>query len=108
MEESSYKQISRNNEGFWDLGEHEGVKIRAAELKHRAPCVGYVLEEGVLPGKLDATKLKSLGVTPGPLYAKIKSGETITNSEGVEIKPSEVVGENRPGRKIAILGEFII
>ncbi|GFN90472.1 ribonuclease bn, partial [Plakobranchus ocellatus] len=54
---------------------------------------------------LDAQKLMKLGVLPGPMYAKIKSGETITLDSGQVISPGDVMGANIPGRTIVVGGD---
>ena len=56
------------------------------------------MEEGPLPGKLDAAKLIALDIPQGTLYAKIKSGQDIEHNGNV-IKPTDVLGHERRGRK---------
>ena len=46
--------------------------------------------------------LKARGIKPGPLYARIKAGQEIEAPDGSVIKPQEVVGPTRQGRKIGI------
>ena len=49
--------------------------------------------------------LKQKGIPLGPLYSKIKNGESITAPDGSQITPTEVMGPPRPGRKLVILGD---
>ena len=77
----------------------------AAALKHRVTCFGYVTQEQQLPGKLDPDLLKLRGIFPGPLYGKIKNGETVTAPDGSLVMPADVLGPPRPGRKVVILGD---
>lgn len=45
------------------------------------------------------------GLKPGPLYGRLKAGETITLESGRVVLPSEVLEETIPGRKVCILGD---
>lgn len=47
----------------------------------------------------------SSGVRPGPLYGRIKAGESLTLESGRVVLPSEVLEEAIPGRKVCILGD---
>ena len=80
--------------------------MKAVPIKHRIPCFGYVITEADKAGTLDVEKAKALGLQPGPQYAKLKSGESvIVVGTGQEIKPADVLGESKRGRKIIVLGD---
>ncbi|MDZ7338067.1 MAG: ribonuclease Z [candidate division KSB1 bacterium] len=75
--------------------------IRARWLDHTVSCLGFRFAEDDLPGKFDAEAAARLGVPPGPQRQALVRGETITLSDGREVRPEAVVGPPRPGRKIA-------
>ncbi|MDP4171848.1 MAG: ribonuclease Z [Bacillota bacterium] len=79
------------------------VEVRA--LEHGIPSFGYRIVEKNKPGTLLADKLLEAGVPPGPLYKKIKNGETVTLDNGKTIDPSEFVGPAQKGRIVTILGD---
>ena len=65
--------------------ESENVCVKAGPITHTIPSFGFVILESNEPGKLDVLKLKEFGLPPGPLYSKIKKGETITLPSGVTV-----------------------
>ncbi|XP_032942008.1 zinc phosphodiesterase ELAC protein 1 isoform X3 [Catharus ustulatus] len=81
------------------LVEEEQLVVRAFRLFHRVPSFGFVLEEKPRPGKLDVQKLKDLGVQPGPLYGKLKSGTAVVLENGTTVLPGDVLAAPAPGRK---------
>uniref|UniRef100_A0A8D2PU93 ElaC ribonuclease Z 1 n=1 Tax=Zosterops lateralis melanops TaxID=1220523 RepID=A0A8D2PU93_ZOSLA len=87
------------------LLEDEQVEVRAFRLFHRVPSFGFVLEEKLRPGRLNVQKLKDLGVQPGPLYGKLKSGTEIVLESGAVISPQDVLEPPVPGRKVCVLGD---
>ena len=44
----------------------EGYKVKAFEVRHGRPALGYVIEEDSRPGKFDVKKAKMLGVWSSP------------------------------------------
>ncbi|MFP7493719.1 ribonuclease Z [Terribacillus saccharophilus] len=85
--------------------EDEGWTVEAVELSHGIPCFGYIVEEKATLGELNADKLKELGISPGPIYRQIKNQEVTELPNGQSIRRADVVGPDKPGRKIAILGD---
>lgn len=81
-----------------------GCRIRAVEVQHRVSALGYVLEEDARPGPVDLEKANRLGVVKYDL-GRLQEGETIELPDGRLVAPSDVLGPDRPGRRIAISGD---
>ena len=79
--------------------------VEARLLDHGIPSYGYRVVEKDRPGTLLADKLMEAGVQPGPIFRKIKNGETVTLEDGRIIEPSEFVGAPQKGRIVTILGD---
>ena len=80
--------------------EDENFKVSCLLLKHRVPAYGYRVEEKDRPGKFNLEKAKALGIPPGPIYGKLKQGQTITLEDGRIIKGTELCGAPETGRKV--------
>ena len=68
-------------------------------------AIGYHLVEETRLGRFNPEKAKEMGIPEGPLWGKIHKGETVTLADGRTIKPSELVGPSRPGRRIVLTGD---
>ena len=79
-------------------------RIKAIKTVHNVESIGYVLEEDVRPGRFNRERAIELGIKPGPLFSRLQSGHTIT-VDGREIRPEQVLGPPRPGRKIVYTGD---
>lgn len=87
--------------------EGEDFYVRAFPLEHSKVCVGYTLEELDRPGEFNVEKAKECNVPMGPLWGKLQKGESVINADGVEIKPEQVVGKNRSGRKFSFVTDTL-
>lgn len=84
----------------------DGVyKVTAEALNHPVECYGYRIEEHDKPGALDAAALKAAGVTPGPVFQRLKRGETAILEDGREINGRDYLAPPQPGKKLAIFGD---
>ncbi|MEF2967276.1 ribonuclease Z [Paenibacillus sp. M1] len=96
-----------------NIVEHEGgtvfedeiFRVESAKLDHRIASYGYRIVEKDLPGKLDTDLLARNGIRPGPLYGKLKRGESIVTPEGNILSPADVLGKPKRGRVVTILGD---
>ncbi|WP_438445766.1 ribonuclease Z [Gorillibacterium sp. sgz5001074] len=89
------------------LFEEEGFQVSVKRLEHRIECFGFRIAEKVKEGKLDADKLKSLGVPSGPMYGMLKAGKPVTLPDGSVVRSEDVVGPSIPGRIVTILGDTL-
>lgn len=89
------------------IAEDGMFRVEARRLDHRIESFGYRIVEKDKEGKLDASRLKELGVPFGPLYGALKQGRSVTLEDGRIINSADVVGPAVPGRIVAILGDTL-
>ena len=79
-------------------------EIHVCEAEHSIPAYSYLFVEKDRPGKFYPEKAKQMGVPEGELWHELQSGKEVKVGEKT-IKPSDVMGEKRSGRKIGISGD---
>ena len=85
--------------------EEDEYTVFAVEVDHVIPSFAFALIEKPRPGKFYPEKAKKLGIPEGPLWSRLQRGYSVTLPDGRTVKPSEVVGPPRPGRKIVYSGD---
>jgi len=85
----------------------EDFHVRAFPLRHTKPCYGYTLEENKRPGEFFPEKATALGVKRGPLWAALQSGQTVKAEDGKEVRPEQVLGAPRQGRKFSFVTDTL-
>lgn len=85
--------------------EDSQFKVSCLPLDHGIESFGYRIEETDHQGSLQVEKVKELGIPFGPLYGKLKNGETITLSDGRSFNGQDFIGETQKGRVVTILGD---
>ena len=68
-------------------------------LTHRVPAFGYRVVEKDKPGRFNVEEAIELGIPSGPLYGKLKRGETVTLPDGRSINGAALCGQTEIGRK---------
>ena len=71
--------------------------VRCAPLTHRIPAYAYRVEQKPRPGHFNADKARNLGIPPGPIYAELKAGRSVTLEDGRIIRGEALCGPVRPG-----------
>ncbi len=79
--------------------------VTAKVLEHGIQSYGYRIVEKDLPGTLLVDKLSTEGIKPGPIYQKIKEGQTVILEDGRKINGEEYIGPAKKGRIVTILGD---
>ena len=113
-----YVETSLRLSGSWTDFPLEIVEIRAGKilddglrqitaypLDHPVECYGFRVEEHDKPGALDAKRLIEAGVPFGPLFQRLKAGESITLADGRTVNGADFLAPATPGKKIAIFGD---
>jgi len=85
----------------------DGFHIRSFPLSHTKQCFGYTLEEEARNGEFFPEKAEALNIPMGKLWGKLQKGETIQTDDGRTIRPSEVVGAPRAGRKFSFVTDTL-
>ncbi len=85
--------------------EEEEYAVKAVWANHVIPSVAYALEEKPRSGRFYPEKAEALGVPEGPLWSKLQHEHMVNLADGRIIKPEQVVGPPRPGRKIVYTGD---
>lgn len=83
----------------------DGYRIETIATEHRIPSLGYGLIEDERPGRFSPDRALELGVTPGPDFGRLQHGETVAVADGRSVKPDDVMGPSRPGRRVILTGD---
>jgi len=88
-----------------ELDPHEDVRfdsyaVSAFAVDHRVTAYGYAWVEDDRPGRFDAAEAERHGVRPGPDFGRLQRGEVVAG-----VRPEQVMGPPRAGRKIVISGD---
>ena len=88
-----------------ELEPHEEVRfggyvVAAFPVEHRVTAYGYAFVEDDRPGRFDAAAARALGVAEGPDFGRLQRGDAVGG-----VRPEQVVGPTRPGRRIVISGD---
>lgn len=101
LEGRNIPQVNGAWEGIYD---DAVVSVSAAPIQHSVPCVGYVVNEAPVPGKIDP-KLYIPDIrrtkTPMSVMRQLQQGQSVELSDGTILHGPP----RRKGRKLVILGD---
>jgi len=85
--------------------DEEEYSVTAVKSNHAVESYAYAFAEKPRPGKFYPKKAIALRIPAGELWSKLQNGEEITTADGKLVKPSDVMGPLRAGRKIVYTGD---
>ncbi|KEP63987.1 UNVERIFIED_CONTAM: ribonuclease z, putative [Hammondia hammondi] len=107
-------QLQTDSGGKKDESERRSTEKNAGSLRaskwqgeqrdQPRDCVAYVLSWPQIPGKFFPDKAKALRVPVGPLFGRLKNGESIeVPGEGRIVTPDQVCGPGTPGQMVVVI-----
>ncbi|HEK9102420.1 TPA: ribonuclease Z [Bacillus pseudomycoides] len=85
--------------------EDKQFSVKMKRLSHGIECFGYRIVEKDIQGHLLVEKLLEEGVKPGPIFKRLKDGETVELDDGRVLHGKDFIGPPQKGRIITILGD---
>jgi ribonuclease Z len=83
-----------------DVLERDGYRLATFGVAHGVTALGWSVIEATRPGRFDVERADALGVPSGPDRGALQRGETVGS-----VKPEDVLGPPRPGRKVVVTGD---
>ena len=81
-------------------------RVLAEKSEHSTLSYAYLFQEKDKPGRFKPQSALKLGIPEGPLWSKLQSGQIVTSQKTKKkVKPEQVLGRSRPGKKIGISGD---
>jgi len=85
--------------------DEEQYTVEAVQSNHVIDSLAYALAEKPRPGRFYPKKAKALGIKEGPLWSDLQKGKKVRLLNGRIVKPEDVMGPSRKGRKIVYTGD---
>jgi ribonuclease Z len=86
----------------------EEYEVYCDRLEHRVTAYGYRIQEKDKPGRFDVEKAKQMGIPSGPLYGKLKRGETVELPNGQILDGTEFCGAPQAGQTLAYCTDTVL
>jgi ribonuclease Z len=83
-----------------DALERDGYRLATFDVAHGVSALGWSLIETTRPGRFDVEAADRLGVPNGPARGALQRGESVGG-----VKPEDVLGPPRRGRKLVVTGD---
>jgi len=84
--------------------DEKSYSVFACKAEHSVPTFSYLFQEKEKPGRFHPEKAKQLGIPKGELWSKLQNGQEVKVGDNT-VKPSDVLGGKRSGKKIGVSGD---
>src|SRR5262245_11293841 len=88
-----------------EILDRDGYLIETFPVAHGVSAVGYAIVEPERPGRFDVEAAARLGIPAGPERGALQAGQDVILVDGRTVRPDDVLGPPRPGRKLALTGD---
>ncbi|GAA3322318.1 hypothetical protein GCM10020331_041720 [Ectobacillus funiculus] len=88
--------------------EDEQFTVETARLSHGIECFGYRITEHDIPGPLLVDKLLERGIKPGPMFKRLKNGESVELEDGTVLSGADFIGPPQKGRIVTIFRRYAL
>lgn len=82
-----------------------GWRARPFAIRHRVPCVAWLVEEPRRPGRVDMLRAAAAGIADPRLIGRLQRGETVALADGRMVAPGDILGPPPPPRRILVCGD---
>ena len=89
------------------LLDDDDIQVRCTLLTHRIPAYAYRVDQKPRPGRFDVERAQALGIAPGPVYAELKAGRSVSLDDGRIINGASLCGPERPGASLVICTDTV-
>lgn len=83
----------------------DGYRVEARKMNHNVLDLAYAYQEDGRPGRFNKARALELGVPEGPSFRRLQMGEAVTAKTGGTVRPEDVLGAGRPGRRVVVTGD---
>ncbi len=83
----------------------DGYAVKAFSTRHTSQSMGLALVEDERLGRFDVVRARALGIPEGPAFGRLHRGQAVELADGRVVRPEEVVGPPRPGRRLVYTGD---
>ncbi|BBG65765.1 ribonuclease Z [Hydrogenimonas sp.] len=88
-----------------DLYRFEKFSVEVRKLSHSITTFGFIVTEAEKEGRFDVERARRAEIPEGPLYGRLKRGESVTLADGRRVDGKSFIGAPRRGKRVIIGGD---